>query len=450
MFHIFACLDAVSVFNCELVSRRWNAVATDQHTWKRVFQSDFKPPGHRAFVQDQTSDEAAYPEVSWKDRWLIQRNLSQRWSESLAGAFYLRGHIDNVYCVQFDDEKIVTGSKDHTIRVWSTRMRLCARVLGNPAQAFSHEQQLGPDPTPYAFQPRALHVHYQPIRHPLSKERLPFSHSGSILCLQYDDQMMVSGSSDGTLIVWQKLSRFDFRPMRHLKQHSKGVLDVCFDRENIVSCSKDHSICLWDRNNGHCIRKMTGHSGPVNAVKLQGDLIASASGDGLVKLWNRRSGLCIKEFTSSSRGLACVELSPDSRTIWAAGNDHDIYEFDANSGTLARTLGSHSNLVRSLHLDADSGRLVSASYDASIKVFDTRSGREIVRLRGWSGSWVLSAKADYRRIVATTQSGRAIVIDFGYLLKDIWALDPGSANRSEFGDLDSTSLDLDTGNDGAI
>ena len=447
MSHVFSYLDALSVFSCELVSKRWNTMATDQHTWKRVFQSEFKPPDHRAYAHDPASDEHVYSEVSWKSRWLIQRNLSQRWDTSLAGAFYLRGHIDNVYCVQFDDEKVVTGSKDQTIRIWSTRMRLCARILGNPDQPLSHEQHIGQDPLPQAFKPRALDVHYQPIRHPLSKERLPFAHEGSILCLQYDAEILVSGSSDSTLIIWHKVSRFDFRPVRHLKQHSKGVLDVCFDAENIVSCSKDHNICFWDRSNGRCIRKMTGHSGPVNAVKLQGDLIASASGDGLVKLWNRRSGLCIKEFTSSVRGLACVELSPDSRTIWAAGNDHDIYEFDANSGTLARTLGSHSNLVRSLHLDAGSGRLVSASYDGSIKVFDTRSGREIVRLRGWSGCWVLSAKADYRRIVATTQSGRAIIIDFGYLLKNVWALDPGSANRSEFGDLESTSLDLDIRHD---
>ena len=33
-------------------------------------------------------------------------------------AIYLSGHTDSVYCVQFDEEKIITGSRDRTIRVW--------------------------------------------------------------------------------------------------------------------------------------------------------------------------------------------------------------------------------------------------------------------------------------------------------------------------------------------
>jgi len=232
---------------------------------------------------------------------------------------------------------------------------------------------------------------------------------------------MVSGSSDHSIIVWDVKN--DYTPIRRLQHHQAGVLDVRFDEKHIVSCSKDTSICLWDRRTGELLRTLTGHRGPVNAVQLRGNLIVSASGDGIAKLWNLASGLCIKEFPSRDRGLACVEFSPDSRTILAGGNDQVIYHFDANSGEMLRELQGHKGLVRSLHLDSANGRIISGSYDTSVKAYDLCTGDMICDFEGWTTSWMLSAKADYRRIVATSQDSRAVVMDFGHSLPGIELLE---------------------------
>ena len=246
-------------------------------------------------------------------------------------------------------------------------------------------------------------------------------HVGSILCLQYDNELMVTGSSDHTCIMWD--IKAGWSPIRRLRHHTAGVLDICFDDKHIVSCSKDTAICLWDRGTGDFIRSLSGHRGPVNAVQLRGDLVVSASGDGVAKLWNLTSGLCIKEFPSKDRGMACVEFSPDSRTILAGGNDQVIYQFDANTGELVRELRGHTGLVRSLHLDSANGRIVSGSYDASVRAYDLRTGHKIVHFPAWTTSWMLSAKADYRRIVATSQDSRVVIMDFGYQLPDVEMLE---------------------------
>ncbi len=121
--------------------------------------------------------------------------------------------------------------------------------------------------------------------------------------------------------------------------------------------------------------------------------------------------------------MACVEFSPDTRTILAGGNDQVIYQFDTTSGELVRELDGHHGLVRSLHLDNANGRVVSGSYDYSVKVWDMVTGKNIVDFMGWTTSWILSAKADYRRIVATSQDSRAVVMDFGYRLKGVELLE---------------------------
>lgn len=239
-----------------------------------------------------------------------------------------------------------------------------------------------------------------------------FRHTGSILCLQYDDELMVTGSSDKTCIMWDLTA--DYTPFRRLRSHEAGVLDICFDEKHLVTCSKDSSINLWERHSGERLRQLTGHRGPVNAVQLRGNLIVSASGDGIAKLWNLTSGLCIKEFSSKDRGMACVDFSLDARTILAGGNDQIVYNFDTSSGELVQEMTGHTGLVRSLHLDNANGRIISGSYDTSVRAYDLASGELIVAFVAWTTSWILSAKSDYRRIVAASQDSRVVIMDFGY------------------------------------
>ena len=123
--------------------------------------------------------------------------------------------------------------------------------------------------------------------------------------------------------------------------------------------------------------------------------------------------------------MACVEFSADSRTVLAGGNDQVIYQFDTTTGELVRELHGHRGLVRSLHLDSVNGRVVSGSYDHSVKAYDLASGETLVDFWGWTTSWILSAKADYRRIVATSQDSRAVVMDFGYGLPGVGLLEEG-------------------------
>jgi F-box and WD-40 domain protein 1/11 len=171
------------------------------------------------------------------------------------------------------------------------------------------------------------------------------------------------------------------------------------------------------------VKKLLGHHGPVNALQLRGDLLVSASGDGVAKLWNIASGVCVKEFSSKDHGLACVEFTEDGRTILAGGNDKVIYQYDANSGDMVGEVDGHNGLVRSLHLDSLNNRLVSGSYDFSVKVFDATTGKMSIDFPGWTTSWILSAKSDYRRIVATSQDASVVIMDFGYGLDGIELLE---------------------------
>jgi F-box and WD-40 domain protein 1/11 len=408
--------------SAELVSHAWHDSASS-HVWRDVFRAEFQAVYHTIATPSAGPPGLgrARGQQDWKNMWRVRKALHQRWLDGHAAAIYLEGHTDSVYCVQFDKDKIITGSRDRTVRIWDAHTYECIKVIGvtsrNPGSA------VPPLPEELADQGhRPFTTVFSPQSDIKPAAAVPYLyHTESILCLQYDDEIMVTGSSDHTLIIWDV--KADYQPIRQLRHHTAGVLDVCFDEKHIISCSKDATVCLWDRQTGFFLRKLSGHRGPVNAVQLRGDLVVSASGDGIAKLWNLTSGLCIKEFPSKDRGMACVEFSPDARTILAGGNDQVIYQFDTNTGELVREMRGHEGLVRSLHLDSASGRVVSGSYDTSVKAYDLKNGDNIVNFTKWTTSWILSAKADYRRIIATSQDGRAVIMDFGYQLPGVESLD---------------------------
>ncbi|KAL1862887.1 hypothetical protein VTK73DRAFT_6580 [Phialemonium thermophilum] len=443
---VLSYLDAQALAAASRVSRTWNWVVSNQHVWRESFLRE-KTGTYATSGPVKPGTGLGIPTVqpsnNWKEIYRVKEELDRRWKEGKVRPVYLNGHSDSIYCLQFDEFKIVTGSRDKTIRVWDMHTFACKLVIGppdvvnDPALSLLYDEDGNPvhyatlpesDASPSANDGQARpSTRTYPSTPALVS--FPMHHNASILCLQYDDQILVTGSSDSTCIVYN--IRSGYRPVRRLRHHTAAVLDLVFDDKHIVTCSKDVSICVWDRETGNLIRQLRGHSGPVNAVQMRGNTIVSCSGDFRVKLWNIDTGKNIREFSGHTKGLACSQFSEDGRYVASAGNDRVIRVWDANTGECVREIRAHQNLVRSLHVDSVSGRLVSGSYDTDIKVFDMETGRQILDFPRWHNSWVLSAKSDYRRIVSTGQEPKILIMDFGAGVRGIEMLETRPAGKQQ-------------------
>ncbi|KUJ21149.1 WD40 repeat-like protein [Mollisia scopiformis] len=417
---ILAHLDHGTLRGAARVSKKWAQVTQSQHIWREVFlreQTKTFATGKPLQLGAGLGLPAFEADNDWKDLYRVREQLRRNWKTGVAEATMLIGHLDSIYCVQFDERKIITGSRDKTIRVWDMHTSVCTLVIGppdvvnNPIVLFDEDGRT---------QHYAILPHREDERVAESTPAtVSFSmyHEQSILCLQYDENILVTGSSDSTCIVYD--IKNGYTPIRRLVHHTGAVLDLAFDDRYIVTCSKDASICVWERETGVMLKQLRGHTGPVNAVQLRGNTIVSCSGDFKVKLWNIDTGKNIKELTGHTKGLACSQFSDDSRFIASAGNDKIINIWDANTGENLKSITAHEGLVRSLHIDSISGRLISGSYDQDIKVFDMASGKTILDFPKWHGSWILGAKSDYRRIISTGQIPKVLIMDFGKRIKGI-------------------------------
>jgi F-box and WD-40 domain protein 1/11 len=418
---VFKLLDGESLASASQVSRSWNNIIKDDSVWRVAFFRRWGRQVHTSPAPIQVGGPGTglpnNPKQEWKTMYRARTLLEQQWRmgpERSGKATYLSGHTDSVYCVQFDEEKIITGSRDRTIRVWDINTMQCIKVIGGP----NVKPVPGPKPLRTVDYP-SFHSAVASVNGTVYGNSIyhtpEYWHDASILCLQYDENILVTGSSDSNLIVWDVKT---FEPIRRLVAHTGGVLDVALDAKHIVSCSKDSKIYVWDRETYEIKGTLEGHRGPVNAVQLRGKFLVSASGDGIARLWNIEENKLVKEFTAKERGLAAVEFSEDMKYVLAGGNDHITYKFETETGREVAQFTGHTQLVRSLWLDSANNRVVSGSYDLDLRVYDFETGNEIWRAEDWTTSWMLAAKSDYRRIVATSQDGRVLVIDFGLLKED--------------------------------
>ncbi|KAG0249200.1 hypothetical protein BG011_009514 [Mortierella polycephala] len=374
--YILHFVDMHSLTKVARISRTWNQLSRDNEVWKSIYlhQKQWRIRTPTRLLQESPSITTApnadttqisprsqqHRPLNWKMLCHDRKLLEERWS-SVPPKNKLYGHNDSVYCVQFDNNKIVTGSRDKTIKFWDLHKLVCTHTLRG--------------------------------------------HTQSVLCLQFNDNMMVSGSSDNTVIVWDMKTH---QPISRLYGHTAGVLDVCFDDQYIVSCSKDATIKVWDARTKVLLKTMMGHLGPVNAVQLYKGQVVSASGDGLIKLWNIGTGRCVRDFKGHERGLACVQF--DGKTIVSGSNDKTIRIWDAATGSCLRVLTGHTALVRTLHFDQN--KIVSGSYDHTVKVWDMDTGQCTLDLNSGHSSWVFDVQFSSSRIISTSQDKNIIVWDF--------------------------------------
>ncbi|KAL1914393.1 uncharacterized protein VTP21DRAFT_8911 [Calcarisporiella thermophila] len=350
----------ITLENLSNISSPISAVSAGLSIGQRNVQEGVSPEGFNPFSIHRTPEGA--PAINWKHLFHQRTLLESNWRRGNYRTLELEGHTECVYCVHFDSTKIISGSRDNSVRIWDIRTGKCLRTLHH--------------------------------------------HKKSVLCLQIDGPWLVTGSSDTTIAVWELDTG---NVVKELVGHEDSVLNLCFDSNHIVSSSKDKTIRVWDRESGKCIRRLTGHRAAVNSVQFRDGIVVSASGDRTLKVWDMATGTCLRTLDAHPRGIACVQF--DGKTIVSGSSDFTIRVWDAETGACLNILKGHTKLVRTLQFDAR--RIVSGSYDETIKVWDRKTGKLVSELRGHAGS-VFKLQFDERRIVSGSLDKRILVWDFAH------------------------------------
>lgn len=195
-------------------------------------------------------------------------------------------------------------------------------------------------------------------------------HGALIFDLQFssDGQTLVSGSWDGSVLVW------DFKNETVLKRidiNNASPYIVCYSPNDLYILTGDvlNHLDFWEVDTQEKFRSLVGHTQTISGIDFSDDhqLMATSSWDGHVKIWNVLTGMITAKMGQKNNPVYAIKWVDDK--VLSGGADRLIHVWNKN-GELLSTLKGHSAGVTSIQITSDYKYLVSRARNGEVIVWD--------------------------------------------------------------------------------
>lgn len=205
-------------------------------------------------------------------------------------------------------------------------------------------------------------------------------------------------------------------------------LDKDFD---LISCSEDKTIKIWNLETGECHRSLGNHEHVVYDVKwISNEKIISCSADYTIKVWNYKTGDCLKTIKCNSYALRLKKLSNDE---FISGHfNGEIKFWNLNIDMPTRTLAAYSRPLCGFILMPDRNHLISCSFDGNLKIWDLVSLHCLHTIQSQFEITDIKALANTEDVIGCSTTGKIIKFDIKSLTseeflsafdKQLWSLE---------------------------
>jgi len=251
----------------------------------------------------------------------------------------------------FSSSRLLTGSSDTTAKLWDVES-------GKELFEFKHQSGV---------------------------RSVGFAHGGHMFLTVQDNQY----SKEPTIFIFNnedEISKQSQDPVRAMVGDGTGKINCALWgalNMQIISCSDDGSVRLWDVEKGVEIQKSVEHKKAVNSIQFSKDhsMFISASADMTSKLFDSRTLKVIKSY-QSDRPLNSAAISPlmnhvilgggqEARNVTTTRSQAGHFEVDFFHSVYQCQLGSvkgHFGPVNTLAFNPDGRSYASGSEDGYIRL----------------------------------------------------------------------------------
>jgi WD40 repeat protein len=264
---------------------------------------------------------------------VFQLLTEQRTNSSLL----LRGHAGGVLYASYspDGTKIVTGSEDHTARIWDAHTGL----------------ELLP-PLPQADD--VLEAVYSP-----------------------DGKHVATGCEDGTARIWDAMTG---QPIGTVMKETDAIKSVRFspDGKLLATGSDSNYARIWDAATGKLLFTVPRYHDTVFSVNFSpdGSRFLTATGDGRADVFDTATGKLLVTIRHHNNIVSAV-FSPDGKRILTGSSDETAAIWDAKTGKPLGPVFQHGYWIFSALFNADATRVVTASWDHTARVWNAKTGKPV-------------------------------------------------------------------------
>ncbi|KAJ5391222.1 hypothetical protein N7509_006712 [Penicillium cosmopolitanum] len=355
----------------KLSKRKISSSGTDhsEPDWKREIASSEAPYA----AANAAAAAIPYPEVGlpalrglylYKALYRRHHAIRRGWMKPAVKPQHIafRAHDRHVVtCLQFDTDKILTGSDDTNINVYDTKTGALKATLEG--------------------------------------------HEGGVWALEYHGNTLVSGSTDRSVRVWDieharctQVFHGHTSTVRCLQivlpteigKDANGEPEIMPKTPLIITGSRDSNLRVWklpkqgdpsyypsgpvldDTDCPYFLRVLSGHTHSVRAIAAHGDTLVSGSYDCTVRVWKISTGQVLYTLQGHSMKVYSVVLDPKRNRCISGAMDHMVKVWSLDDGSLLYNLEGHTSLVGLLALQND--HLVSAAADSTLRIWDPEHG----------------------------------------------------------------------------
>ncbi|KAF5392747.1 hypothetical protein D9757_000907 [Collybiopsis confluens] len=201
----------------------------------------------------------------------------------------LRGHEHSISSARFlpGDDKIISSSRDHSLRIWDIASTHCIKVI-TPHEAW--------------------------IRSAVPSE---------------DGRFIITSAGDHTSKVVE-LSSGEVKA--EFRGHDNDVEAAEFCPPNAVAA----------------VRELVAVKAPAGAQGSTPVFAFTASRDKLIKIWDVHSGQCLHTLRGHDDWVHAIVFHPNGQFLLTAGDDHTIRIWDLKTGRCTRKIEAHVQFVTSM------------------------------------------------------------------------------------------------------
>jgi len=160
---------------------------------------------------------------------------------------------------------------------------------------------------------------------------------------------------------------------------------VAFSNDGRMLAATDASGLVTVRNTaGWRMLARLQHAGGATSVAFapDGESLFTAGYDGAVRQWELPSGKLVGELKGAVGPLWSLDVSPDGTRIAAAGEDRVIRIWTLDQPTKPLLLRGHERNVWEVRFSPDGKQLASGSFDATARLWDAATGKQLRLLKG--------------------------------------------------------------------
>lgn len=215
-----------------------------------------------------------------------------------------------------------------------------------------------------------------------------------------------SASKDRHVYQWDVNTLKPNKILSQFKQEISAIKVTSDGAGILVACGE--TIMLMDIQTGKQLSWFSHHKGTVAAmvVTADGRFALSSDEQGHYYLWRLLTGESMADFTDKNNSVITIAVTPDGRfALTGQRNNNTIVRWDMSTGKIVSEFNEHENIVTSIAVTSDGRYFISASADATLRVWQVESSRKkAVRVLTGHTKRINQVVIDYQAKIALSVS----------------------------------------------